>query len=57
MSYVSTILADSPAGYWRLNEASGNFADSSGNGHTLTANGTITYAQSIGFQPFSMRKV
>ena len=31
------ILADTPLGYWKLDEASGNFADSSGNGRTMTA--------------------
>lgn len=31
-------------GYWRFGEASGNFADSSGNSHTLTASGTPGYA-------------
>lgn len=34
------IAADSPRGYWKLDEASGNFADSSGNGYTLTITGT-----------------
>lgn len=29
-------------GYWKLNEASGNRADSSGNGNTLTDNNTVT---------------
>lgn len=41
-SYLSTILADSPIAYWRLNEISGKtIADSSGNGltGTLTATG------------------
>lgn len=37
------ILADSPLGYWKLDEASGNFADSSGNGRTMTAVGSPTY--------------
>ena len=37
MAYREAILADSPAGYYRLDEASGaTFADSSGNGHSLT---------------------
>lgn len=40
------ILADSPTAYWKLDEASGNFADSSGNGFTLTPSGTIRYQQS-----------
>ena len=38
--YETVILADSPVAYWRLDEASGNVADSSGNGHTLTAYGS-----------------
>lgn len=43
-SSISTeILADSPTGYWKLTEASGNFADSSGAGNTLVASGTIRY--------------
>lgn len=37
---IITILAASAnAAYWKLDEASGNFADSSGNGFTLTATG------------------
>jgi hypothetical protein len=40
---ATEILADSPFGYWKCDEASGNFADSSGNGRTLTAAGNITY--------------
>ena len=32
MSYASEILADSPVGFWELNDASGNFVDSSGSG-------------------------
>lgn len=40
------ILADSPSGYWKMDEASGNFADSSGNSRTLTAGGSITYRHS-----------
>ncbi|MGH3132546.1 MAG: LamG-like jellyroll fold domain-containing protein, partial [Gaiellaceae bacterium] len=36
-SYRDTVLADSPAGYWRLGEASGTTAaDGSGNGHAGT---------------------
>lgn len=40
---AAEIMADSPTGYWKLDEASGNFADSSGNSNTLVANGTIRY--------------
>ena len=38
--YPTAVLADGPVGYWRLGEASGDAADSSGNGLTGTA-GTI----------------
>lgn len=35
MSYLSEVLADSPLGYWRLDETSGTtLADSSGNSET-----------------------
>jgi len=36
-------MADSPIAYWKLDEASGNFADSSGNSRTMTAAGTPMY--------------
>lgn len=45
-SLETEIMADAPSLYWKLNEASGNFADSSGNGVTLTASGTIHYRAS-----------
>lgn len=46
MSYSSTVLADSPFSYYHLNETSGtNAADSSGNGHDATYNGTVTLNQ------------
>lgn len=45
MTLSADILALSPLAYWKLDEASGNFADSSGNGVTLTANGTPVYSQ------------
>lgn len=35
-TYASRVLRDGPVGYWRLGEASGNFADSSGYGRTGT---------------------
>jgi hypothetical protein len=39
------VLADSPSGYWRLDEAAGpNANDASGNGNTLTYNGPIQYS-------------
>jgi hypothetical protein len=41
--YPTTVLADTPLGYWRLGEASGNFADSTTGAHTLVATGSITY--------------
>ncbi len=37
-------LSDGLVGYWKMNEASGNASDSSGNAITLTNNGTTTYA-------------
>ena len=40
---ASEILADNPVAYWKLDEASGNFADSSGNSRTLTAVGSPSY--------------
>jgi hypothetical protein len=43
-TYATTVLATTPGGYWRMNEASGNLADSSGNSNTATATGTgLTY--------------
>lgn len=44
-SYPLAVLADSPAAYYRLDESSGSFADSSGNGRTATVTGTPTYLQ------------
>jgi hypothetical protein len=40
---ATEILADSPSGYWKLDEASGDFADSSGNSRTMTAVGSPSY--------------
>lgn len=46
MSYYSTILADTPTIYYRLNESSGTVAhDFSGNSNNGTLYGTITYSQ------------
>lgn len=42
-AYAAAVLADTPVAYWRCGEASGNLADSSGNGRTLTPTGTPTY--------------
>src|ERR1019366_5491825 len=40
-SYVSTVLSDSPSGYWQLGESSGTTAvDSSGNGNNGTYSST-----------------
>lgn len=42
--YALAVLEDSPAGYWRLGELSGNPQDSSGNNnHVTTVVGTFTY--------------
>ncbi len=43
--YRGAVMGDSPKGYWRLGETSGNFVDSSGRNHTGTAVGGITYSQ------------
>lgn len=46
MSYSSEVLIDSPAGYWRMSEGSGQPQDSSGNGnHTDFTSGTPEYSQ------------
>jgi hypothetical protein len=42
MAYQDVVLADTPLGYWRLEEGSGNFADSSGNGYAATPGITLT---------------
>jgi hypothetical protein len=43
-SYITEVLADTPRGFWTCQETSGNLADSSGNGLTLTAAGSPTYS-------------
>lgn len=44
--YAAAVLADAPAGYWRLGEPSGTVAvDASGNGRTGTYAGGVTLAQ------------
>ncbi len=43
MGYVATVLSDSPVGFWRCREASGNLADSGSGNVTATAAGTSTY--------------
>lgn len=46
MSYSGEVLADSPVGYWRLNDTSGTTAvDSSGGGHDGTYSGSFTLNQ------------
>lgn len=45
-SWEEAVAAVSPAAWIRLDEAAGNFADSSGNGNTCTASpGGVTYGQ------------
>ena len=44
LTYAQTLIAMAPTAYWRLGESSGNAADSSGNGYTLTAGGSPTYS-------------
>lgn len=48
MSYASEVLADTPGGYWKLDESSGFPQDSSGNGNHITAflNNAPTLGQS-----------
>lgn len=41
----AAIAADTPWGFWKNTEASGNPADSSGNARTMTATGTLVYSQ------------
>ncbi len=43
-SYASVVFSNGPRAWWRLGEASGNFADSSGNGHTAISTGGVTYS-------------
>jgi len=46
MGYAAAVIADAPKAFWTLGEASGAFADTSGNGNASTGNsGTITYGQ------------
>lgn len=47
MAYADAVLADSPLGYWKLDEASGTTcADSSGNGRDLTYGGSPNFRNS-----------
>lgn len=44
MSRFTRVVGElGPAAWWRFSESAGDFADSSGNGHTLTAVGSPTY--------------
>lgn len=43
-SYYATVLGQSPDGYWRMGESSGNLADSSAGAHPLTVTGSPTRA-------------
>jgi hypothetical protein len=38
-----SIISDGLVGYWKMDESSGNALDSSGNGYTLTNNGSTPY--------------
>ncbi len=40
LTYVQQVTADSPTAWWKLDEASGNVADSSGNSQTLAPQGS-----------------
>jgi len=41
--YHDAVMALGPAGYWRMGEAAGNLADSSGNGNTAVKHGAPGY--------------
>jgi hypothetical protein len=45
VTYASEVLADTPLGYWRLDDASGTFTDSSGNSRYGLKTGIVTYSQ------------
>jgi hypothetical protein len=45
-SFADEVDGLNPTAYWRLGEASGQPADSSGNGHTLSVTGSPTYGVS-----------
>ncbi len=44
-TYPALVQHDGPVGYWRLGEASGQAADSSGNAHPSTVATAISYSQ------------
>jgi len=60
-AYANSVLADSPIGYWKFDQASGTAIDSSGNGRNLTYSdisiGTPSYQQQGLFNnaPYSVR--
>lgn len=41
--YYTEVMADSPIAFWKMDETSGNIADSSGSGYTGTVNSTPNY--------------
>ena len=45
-AYFDAVIADSPVGYYRLNESAGDALDESGNGNDLTVSGTLTRSES-----------
>lgn len=46
-STIPVVATTSLAAYYKLDESSGNATDSTGNGYTLTNNGSATYAASV----------
>lgn len=44
-AYNAEVLADTPDLFWKLNDASGNPVDSSGNGRNATSTASVTYQQ------------
>ena len=52
-NYTAAVLAATPKAYWELDEPSGNFADSSGGGFTLTPDSGPLYTQPGFFAPGS----
>lgn len=49
-AYSAAVLADTPDLFWKLDDASGNPVDSSGNGRNATSTASITYQQAGPFQ-------
>lgn len=45
LDWETEVTADSPVGWWKLDEASGDLADSSGNANTLSVLNTLVYQQ------------